>query len=65
MGWLRLAVRGVVALVEQWDLGGYFPTGVTPDTVPFIPRVPSIKLLAWLISEINAIIGEEDDLPLA
>ena len=62
---LRLALPGVCALVETWDLGGDFPKGVTPDTFPFIPRVPSIKLIAWLISEINAIIGEEDDLPLA
>lgn len=62
---LRHALPGICAMVEAWNLGGDFPKSVTPDTFPFIPRVPSVKVIAWLMSEISAIIGEEDDLPLA
>lgn len=61
---VRLALPGIMAMVEAWDLGGDFPKNVTADTFPFIPRIPSFKLIVWLINEISQVIGEEDDLPL-
>lgn len=62
---LREVLPGICAMVEAWELGGDFPKHVTPESYPFIPRIPSLKLTAWLISSINEIVGEEDDLPLA
>lgn len=62
---LRLALPGICAMVQEWRIAGDFPKDVTPDTFPYLPRVPSLKMLVWLIGEINALIAEDDDLPLA
>ena len=62
---LREALPGICAMVEEWRLAGDFPKSVTPETFPFLPRVSSIKLIVWLIGEINGVIAEADDLPLA
>ena len=62
---LREMLPGICAMVDEWHIGGDFPKAVTPETYPLLPRLPSMKMTVWLISEINAIIAEEDDIPLA
>lgn len=62
---MREMLPGICAMVEEWHLGGDFPPNVTPETFPFLPRVPSAKAIIWLIGEVTAIIAEADDLPLA
>lgn len=55
---------GVCACVEKWELAG-MGEHITPDTFPATPRIASARLLIWLISEINAVIAEEDESPLS
>lgn len=55
---------GICACVEKWELAG-MGEHVSPVDFPATPRIASAKLLIWLISEINNIIAEEDESPLA
>lgn len=60
---LALAILpGVCACVEKWELAGL--ENITPQTFPATPRIASARLLIWLISEINAVIAEDDESPL-
>jgi hypothetical protein len=61
---LRHVLPGICAMVEKWEIGGDFPQNITPESFPFIPRIPSLKMIIWLMSEISKIIAIEDDLPL-
>jgi len=55
---------GICACVETWNLAG-IGEHLTPETFPASPRISSARLIIWLISEINAIIAEEDESPLS
>jgi hypothetical protein len=51
-------IPGIIACVESWNLSGL--GNVTAATFPATPRQASIRLVAWLISEIVLIINAED-----
>jgi len=51
----------IYAIVSEWHLQG-IPD--RPDLFPATPRVPVFRLLIWLIGEITALVGAEDDDPL-
>lgn len=44
----------VLACVEKWEISGV-PEQPTPETFPFSPRLPSARLLDWLIGEISRV----------
>lgn len=51
---------GVLACVEQWQLGGDFPKLVTAETLPASPPDDADALLTWLVNAISTVLrGEE------
>jgi len=50
---------GILKCVEKWDIPGF--ENVTADTFPSSPRTSVIKLINWLVVEINLLINEADD----
>ena len=51
---------GIMACVEKWELAG-LPEKVT--TFPATPRLPSHRLLIWLMRAITEVIQEDEDIP--
>jgi hypothetical protein len=52
---------GIIACVAEWHLSGL--ENVTVATFPAAPRQPVIRLVAWLVGEIVALINQEDEDP--
>jgi len=55
---------GLCACVVEWHLEG-LPEHVTPDVFPATPRMASMRLMAWLLGEIAALIAGEEEIPNA
>jgi hypothetical protein len=52
----------IYAIVSEWHLQG-IPTD--PAQFPATPRLAVYRLMVWLIGEVTALVGAEDDDPLA
>lgn len=61
--WSQL-LPGILACVSEWHIAG-MPERPTPETFPATPRASALKLLAWLMGEIQTTIKAEDDAPNA
>lgn len=60
----QLILPGMLACVEEFELEG-FPTHPTAETFPATPRIPSNRLIAWLVSEISKLYQEASTIPNA
>ena len=56
-------IPGIIACVEQWQLGGDFPASVTAETFPSSPVRVAVALIGALTDAISAVMIEEDDYP--
>lgn len=54
---------GICACIEEWHLEALGT--VTPETFPATPRRASVRLLAWLLAEITALVTVEETIPNA
>lgn len=54
---------GILAIVAEWHISG-LPENITVDNFPMSPKMASAKLVAWLVTEIQKLLSEDDD-PLA
>ena len=55
----------ILAIVQEWALGGGFPEKPTLEHFPATPKQSSALLIAWIIGEISAMYEEAVDVPLA
>lgn len=50
----------ILQCIEAWHIEGV-PEHPTAETFPATPRMSAGKFIAWLASEIGAVISEEDE----
>ena len=55
-------IPGIIACVEEWKLEN-FPAHPTPDNFPATPIAASMKLIAWLVTEVSALFRESEEIP--
>jgi hypothetical protein len=51
----KVAAEAIPPMVEEWHIDG-----ITNGVIPATPRVPAIKLITWLIDEIQRVIEGAD-----
>lgn len=56
----ELMLPAILQCIEAWHISG-IPENPTVDTFPATPRVSAGRLIAWLASEIGAVISDEDE----
>jgi predicted DNA-binding transcriptional regulator AlpA len=54
----------ILALVSEWKIDG-IPETPTVDTFPATPALSALRLVAWIIAEIDAMHEEANAVPLA
>jgi hypothetical protein len=60
---ISLHLPGILGCVEKWDIEGVPPDRQNVANFPFTPLAPAIRLMSWLISEVNKVMFATAEVP--